>query len=126
MNDLDLEALSKLETEATPGPWESTTDREPRVAPLDSDLSRQVRTVAANLSAHFGHRVLIPHGLVHHTDAEFLVALRNAAPALLEKARRLEELESAIEWNHRGTTLTIDGYLRRARELGWSPKGQGE
>jgi hypothetical protein len=122
--DLDLEALSKLEAEATPGPW-----------------------------CHVpGHGVGATGCAVHclgddgppDANTRFLIALRNAAPALLEKAKRLDELEDALEfldeeWGATMLTrskgmrtsaerdLNAENVLAVASKLGWSPKGgQGE
>lgn len=92
----EIDLISKLEAKATPGPWEAVTDTQPRILPFNSEQSRQVRSVDATLSKEFGHRVLVPHGLVHHTDGDLIAAARNALPALLSMVRRLVELESEL------------------------------
>jgi hypothetical protein len=69
--------LSELELKAkaaTPGPWETSPDVLPRIPPYESESSLQVRTVDSSLSSVFGHRVLVPHGLLHGSDAEFIAA----------------------------------------------------
>jgi hypothetical protein len=82
---LDLEALEKLEREATPGPWRI----EPSGAPIGH---RQWELVAGE---HAGEvTVLERFGDDDRPDAELAIALRNAAPSLIAAARELERLKA--------------------------------
>ena len=106
-----LEALAELESKATPGPWRARAHRD-----------------ASMPYPHLNLIVGIPEnspGWKHHEDAALTAALRNAAPALLAAARRLTELESAMEFlNGDGWHMPSD-VIRAARERGWkSPVGQ--
>jgi hypothetical protein len=133
VTDLDIEALSKLEAEATPGPWCTAPGRVYR----RDDMS------AAPICDVFGAPL----------DAQFICASRNALRALLEKAKRLETMETdlrawmlekrvsgAESWCQSdrvnealpelgellGEHLGYPEYDEKTGELGWSPKGQGK
>jgi hypothetical protein len=76
---LDLDELERLEREATAGPWSVNPHRP------DSVLAESRRCVAKCVS------VASPGG---EEDATFITAIRNAAPALIARARRADELEA--------------------------------
>jgi hypothetical protein len=82
MSDLpDLEELRRLEAAATPGPWRydtgPTTWNDGDIVAGDGQDRTWVTTSG-------------PDGDINPPDAEFIVALRNAAPALLASAAALE------------------------------------
>lgn len=92
MPDLDLTELARLESAATPAPWKRrNTNGRPSVW-MDLGDNRYCK-VAAVEAPHMPH-ALESHG--RHDNAEFLAALRNAAPALLTTARNHERLLAAV------------------------------
>lgn len=74
---LDLDALEALGEKASPGPWKSFFDG------------------AVYRIGERGHTPVFIHG--DRDDAAFVVALRNAAPALISAARELDTLREALE-----------------------------
>jgi hypothetical protein len=79
---LDLDELERIEREATAGPWRVNTFHP------NSVLSESRRCVAKCVS------VASPGG---EEDATFITAIRNAAPALIARARRADELEAELQ-----------------------------
>jgi len=127
MTELDLDALELLHQQATPGPWlQATHVDEPRAI----CAARSMRSSLLGLDRD-GMAILDDEA-----DAALIVALRNAAPALLEKARRLDELESALGfldhsgWAHgragKWSGMQAQHLLAAARELGWTPTSRSE
>jgi hypothetical protein len=78
---LDLDELERLEREATAGPWRVNTFHP------NSVLSESRRCLAKCIS------FASPGG---EEDAALIAALRNAAPALIARARRADELEAVL------------------------------
>jgi hypothetical protein len=80
---IDLDELERLEREATAGPWHVYDDDE-LIGP------NKISVVSASIDDHgyFGEA----------GDAAFVAALRNAAPALIARARRADELEAGNAW----------------------------
>ena len=83
---LDLDALEKLEQEATAGSWrvsphathyvDTTGERSDTVCKCYQDSPKRGEPVP---------------------DAALIAALRNAAPALIARARRADELEAEVK-----------------------------
>jgi len=78
MADLDLDALTELEKKATSRPWEPTGGQQ--IVQTHGPYCMAV--VAENGS---------------YEDRAFIAAIRNAAPALIVTARRVEDLERENE-----------------------------
>lgn len=123
-----LEALEKLERGATPGPV-GIERRETDCGYID----HIVHGGPGGNDVAWCKEELDPKA---RQNAALIVALRNAAPRLIEAARRLNELESALEWvaiHHKGRAAAelglrdgecptfADATLATARALGWKP-----
>ena len=84
MTGVDVAALRKLHEAATPGPWERFgVSINPRAQHQGSGPERAAK------SASFA--------TAYRSDAAFIAALRNAAPALLDAAEALQR----VQWVHR-------------------------
>lgn len=111
-----LAALSKLVEAATPGPWcehpngTSVWTGEEYDSSGTKAQEHLLNASTWRLSDHFG---------VNNVAA--VVALFNAAPALIAAATRLAEIEGALLFLKGGRSPQV--YIDRARELGWTPKG---
>ena len=79
MPDLNLDELARLEQTATPAPW-----REQGRPNSDSEV-------------FFGRGQYVRCGVAYPCNADLIVALRNAAPALLTTARNHDRLLAAVE-----------------------------
>ncbi len=75
-HELDLDALEALLGEATPGPWDAVR------RPDEGSAWVELRS-----------RFTVAHGV----DADLIAVLRNAAPALIERAREADRLEAVVE-----------------------------
>jgi len=106
---VDLDALANLEAEATPGPWRvNVPDRKgPDDRPFGEDWvvgafgagdDGKIRDVTTD------HIHASEMGGGADEDAVFIVALRNAAPALLTELRRLRRIEAAAIAVRKGET----------------------
>jgi hypothetical protein len=133
--DLDLEALSKLEAEASPGPWRA--GRPDTVSyGVENVAYKNVYGTETEKHPRTGDDIPLEvaraEGENCIQDALLIAAARNTLPALLEKAKRLDELESALHFLQRASPISTSDYepaalLLLAKQLGWSPKGgQGE
>lgn len=92
---LDLDELERLLAEATPGEWRWWTSNSFRR--LSSDATGRDGDVLRGVVYRDGQ----PGVEVSDSDAALIVALRNAAPALLAMARRaqgVEELREALRY----------------------------
>lgn len=74
---VDLDALAAMETQASPTPWENW---ESQIYSNGSDCVAVIPILNDR----------------QHVDADFVTALRNAAPWLLARARRAAELEAVL------------------------------
>jgi len=90
---IDLDKLERLEKAAFPSPW-------------SIDMDRVVTTVYCETN---GHHV---GGFDDDPSASFIVALRNAAPALLAELRRLRAIEAAAREVAANVEDDIDERLR--------------
>jgi hypothetical protein len=137
----EIERLEKLGREATAGEWQTCDKPEP-------SWSDHGRRQVALTGVTQQYLVWIPSERVgelkgcSETNAQLIAALRNAAPALLQAARRLRELESALSFLHdnsghvetvddecvstRSDGATAEHVLQLARDLGWQSPATGE
>jgi hypothetical protein len=83
---LDLDELERLEREATAGPW--------RVSP---HAIHYVDTAGERSDTVCKCYQDSPKRGEPAPDATFIAALRNAAPALIARARRADELEAELQ-----------------------------
>jgi hypothetical protein len=90
---IDLDELERLEREATAGPWFAE--------------GGSINSNSENYHRDCG--LLLPNwegAFENIGDATFIAALRNAAPALIARARRADELEKENAWlQEAGTVL---------------------
>lgn len=88
--DLDLEALAKLEGEATPGPWHREMLALGNGGPMTLGIGSPARAVC------------IVHGIVESPvglrDVAFVTAFRNAASQLIADAHRLRDIDALMRW----------------------------
>lgn len=88
-NKLDLDALAALEQAANSGPWEFRPRRG------FQSTGHNPSTIGFNDTA--GYFVMLREGTwVTESDMELVVALRNAAPALIAAARERDEFDETI------------------------------
>lgn len=80
MTDETIKRLRELEAMATPGPWEAR-DSAIKGGLVDPEYPKRGRAIVAQYSY----------------DSEFIAAMRNALPALLDAAERAAKLEAALE-----------------------------
>lgn len=124
LSTTDLDELERLEREATPGPWrECGHDRGGCICGQVWSEHGQSSLV---LKPDCGDEVPVPDAKHKTANAALVAATRNALPALLAAARRLEQLESAMHYlahnnNVSGQTakLSYDGMTAWAAQLGW-------
>ena len=101
MPDLDLDALEALLKRASPGEWSWTEDRDGYPLELDAEgvgILRPGITVDptdGRLTAHITNDS--GSAEASHPDFALIVALRNAAPALIAAARERDELRDRAE-----------------------------
>jgi hypothetical protein len=131
---LDLDALSKLLAEATPGPWHREHLELSPGGPMTLGIGSEARAVC------------IVNGIVESPvglrDVAALCALRNSAEQLIAAARRLEDGDAAILWldehgwahhdyavacaKHKSPgreSHSIQQCIDIARDLGWKEGG---
>lgn len=128
MSDLDLEALERLEAEATPGPWEvwSSNSHLRLTRPGGPDGG-----VCSAMVASDGVPVLA----VRRSNIELIAALRNAARQLIADAKRLRDLRAYllhtlsnceglndVTW----TNAEVLEMVNQMLALGWSPAKEGK
>jgi hypothetical protein len=82
---LDLDKLERLEREATAGPWYKHAPN----SGLYTDADQEGHDAALILSHGIGAGYM-----KRDEDAAFIAGIRNAAPALVARARRADELEA--------------------------------
>ena len=122
MPDLDLDALEALLKRATAAPWKWIVNRQHKAACLMNERHQYVVdfarwgtggarprfrcTTGADLMVNADEFAQdIPgrkhhsawHQAIRHPDADLIVALRNAAPALIAAARERDELRDRAE-----------------------------
>jgi len=81
--NLDLDQLERLLSEATPGPWEI-------LYKTDAGDSQSYLAVVSADKLDLAHNQPWEHMMFTDDDTKALVALRNAAPALIARVRELE------------------------------------
>lgn len=102
MTEQELNEIEARAKEALEGPWTATKNTmsvrfilDPEF--LESSLAVETPHVTVPVNAP-----LIPRGLLHHTDAEFIAHAREDVPKLIAEVRRLraflEEEAGKIEW----------------------------
>jgi hypothetical protein len=79
---LDLATLDQLEKKAHPAPWFGEDITEDGLTVIDDGLTANDRLFPIKCEGH---------------EAALIVALRNAAPALIARARRADELERSLQ-----------------------------
>ena len=87
---LDLTALSALEQAATPRPWSANWDANEFGGDEGWGLWDRNRQLAGTWYSENGLYGESGHTLLSEADAEFIVALRNAAPDLIAENARLQ------------------------------------
>jgi len=95
MNTLDLENLETLLAAATPGPWEESKNDPNGIGNASGG------DVASNYANSQG-------GICYQEDRALIVALRNAAPALIARVKELENPQIAAVVDP-DTGFTING-----------------
>lgn len=80
----EREELERLEKAATPGPWAPAAHGSPQERWWTVAKSEGMPRQVARITSSFEH------------DARLIAAMRNALPALLSAARRVEELREAV------------------------------
>lgn len=101
MNNLDLTHLETLLAAATPGPWEILNKTN------DGD-SQLYFAVVSEDGLDLAHNQPWEHMMFADYDTQALVALRNAAPALIARVRELENPQIATVIDP-DTGFTING-----------------
>lgn len=91
---LDLDALERMEKAATPGPWE---DQYSDVPGTLRDVARGFTgSMVCAIAPRQQVRTHAPGGLFPSADGQLIAELRNAAPALLARARLAERMAEAL------------------------------
>lgn len=120
----DLTHIEELEKKATPGPWKCCDD--------PHEIDGNGKTVAGNYDYEEG-------GICSQEDRNFIVALRNAAPGMIEEIKRLraeqewQPIETAprdgtriLAWFDHLPHPVISWFIRRGKKSGkWSSCGIG-
>lgn len=89
MTDDELQQLEALEAKATAGPWEYDTD--------DGEIDHVDGGAIGWIQDHGNVRTELKMGEPRrNADGHLVVALRNAAPALLQSAREANELRAQV------------------------------
>jgi len=101
-DELNLDELERLEQAATPGEW-SVEGPFPSVAICvrngedDPDVGHIGLDPICQMSTSIlGVRGVNQVSVVNHPDARFIAAIRNAAPALIAKAREAEQMQARL------------------------------
>lgn len=103
MTDQDLDRLEALLAKATKAPWEWTSFNRTLVVPgYDGRGRNRLRDIPVielddDICTCEPSCVCRSRIAVQSTDAELIAALRNAAPAMIDRARRLREIEKLRE-----------------------------
>lgn len=132
-----LNELERLEREASKAPWvedDGNVFSQPQVDLGYAERSaRRTRGLAAAPGSDSdgswdGLVAKCEQSLPNfEADAEFITQARNNLPALIAAARRLLDLESALEFLEGGfrpvRSLLADDILGQAKECGWKPPG---
>jgi hypothetical protein len=95
MTTLNLDELEALLAKATPGPWHA----EPKRLVVNGQQGPIMSYLAGNAAKPEGMKVSLASERV--ADHQFVAALHNAAPTLIEAARReekLREVAKAVVW----------------------------
>jgi hypothetical protein len=87
---LDLDELERLEREATAGPWQPDNEHRNVLRDVEGYSLLTTDRPSYGTQSEFG-------AFTQDEDAAFIAALRNAAPALIARARRADELEAELQ-----------------------------
>lgn len=121
----ELERLERLESKATPGPWEASCDgtnhaeqtEEFVFAGVHGTLFDTLNSDARLIDAEHDEDGSVYWDSTGRANMQFVAALRNAAPALLRAARELSALKALLAASQGATVnvpveINVDGLVK--------------